>query len=204
MYFEYGDKETEYLKSKDKKLCEVINKFGHINYEVDTNLFSAIAYLIIGQQISTKAQQAVWKRVTSNLACIDAKSVIDAGANVLRSCGVSSRKTEYIMNCAFKVKNGEFDLSLMAEKTDEEIIKELTKLKGIGVWTAETLLLFSFMRKNVFIYDDLGIQRGLRVIYHHKEISREIFEKYRRRFSPYCSVASIYLWATADNKEMRI
>ena len=101
-----------------------------------------------------------------------------------------------------KIKSGEVDLSLIKEKNDEEAIKELTKLKGIGVWTAETLLLFSLMRKNIFSCDDIGLQRGLRRVYHHKKISKKLFEKYRERFSPYCSVASIYLWAAADIQDI--
>ena len=77
------------------------------------------------------------------------------------------------------------------------MIRELSALKGIGVWTAEMILLFCMQRPDVFSYDDLAIQRGLRMVYHHRKIDRKLFEKYRRRFSPYCSVASLYLWAAA-------
>ena len=80
---------------------------------------------------------------------------------------------------------------------DEDAIRELSALKGIGVWTAEMILLFCMQRPNIFSYDDLAIQRGLRMVYHHRKIDRKLFEKYRRRFSPYCSVASLYLWAAA-------
>lgn len=76
-------------------------------------------------------------------------------------------------------------------------IRELSGLKGVGVWTAEMILLFCMQRPDVFSYDDLAIQRGLRMVYHHRKIDRKLFEKYRRRFSPYCSVASLYLWAAA-------
>ena len=77
------------------------------------------------------------------------------------------------------------------------MIRELSALKGIGVLTAEMILLFCMQRPDVFSYDDLAIQRGLRMVYHHRKIDRKLFEKYRRRFSPYCSVASLYLWAAA-------
>ena len=83
------------------------------------------------------------------------------------------------------------------QKPDEEVIRELSALKGIGVWTAEMILLFCMQRPDVFSYDDLAIQRGLRMVYHHRKIDRKLFEKYRRRFSPYCSVASLYLWAVS-------
>ena len=80
---------------------------------------------------------------------------------------------------------------------DEEVIRVLSSLKGIGVWTAEMILLFCLQRPDIFSYDDLAIQRGLRMVYHHRQVSRELFEKYRRRYSPYGSVASLYLWAVA-------
>ncbi len=104
-----------------------------------------------------------------------------------------------------KVNDGEFDLEAIWNKTDEEAIHELDKLKGIGVWTAEMILLFCMQRPNVFSFDDLAIQRGLRMVYHHRKIDRKLFEKYRRRFSPYCSVASLYFWAVSGGAipEMR-
>ncbi len=83
------------------------------------------------------------------------------------------------------------------EKPDAEAISELAVLKGIGVWTAEMILLFCMQRQNIFSYGDLAILRGLRMGYRHKRVDRKLFEKYRRRYSPYGSVASLYLWAVA-------
>ena len=96
-----------------------------------------------------------------------------------------------------KIESGEFDLEGIRQRPDDEAIRELSGLKGVGVWTAEMILLFCMQRPDVFSYDDLAIQRGLRMVYHHRKIDRKLFEKYRRRFSPYCSVASLYLWAAA-------
>lgn len=81
--------------------------------------------------------------------------------------------------------------------SDEEAIRALSSLKGIGVWTAEMILLFCLQRPDVLSYGDLAIQRGLRMVYHHLEITHTLFERYRRRFSPCGSVASLYLWAVA-------
>lgn len=83
---------------------------------------------------------------------------------------------------------------------DEEAISYLSSLKGIGRWTAEMILLFCLQRKNIFSYNDLAIQRGLKMIYHHKKITKDLFEKYKRRFSPYCSVASLYIWHVSGNR----
>ena len=81
--------------------------------------------------------------------------------------------------------------------SDQEAIEALSSLNGIGVWTAEMILLFCMQRSDVFSYGDLAILRGLRMVYHHRKIDKKLFEKYRRRFSPYCSVASLYLWAVS-------
>ena len=107
------------------------------------------------------------------------------------------RKAEYITDFAEKVHTGAFDLDAVAHMCDEDAIRALSSLKGIGVWTAEMILLFCLQRPNIFSYDDLAIQRGLRMVYHHRAIDRKLFQKYRRRFSPYCSVASLYLWAVS-------
>ena len=88
------------------------------------------------------------------------------------------------MDFAVRVRSGGFDLQGIWEKTDDEVIAELSTLKGIGVWTAEMILLFCMQRPNVFSYGDLAILRGMRMVYHHRKIDRKLFEKYRRRFSP--------------------
>lgn len=197
MYFEYGEEETSYLCGKDPKLADVISKVGKVERVVDTDLFSSVIHHIIGQQISTKAQATVWKRMQEGLGVVDAEHILAADVNELQSCGMTFKKVEYIKDFAAKVSSGEFDLDGIWEKSDEEVIRELSALKGIGVWTAEMILLFCMQRPNVFAFDDLAIQRGLRMVYHHRKIDRKLFEKYRRRFSPYCSVASLYLWAVA-------
>lgn len=197
MYFEYGDTELSYLRKRDKRLCEIIDRIGHIDREVDTDLFSSVVHHIIGQQISTKAQATIWQRIKCTLGEVNAKTVLSAGIPQLQSLGMTFRKAEYIKDFAKKVHNGEFNLYAIFNMTDDNAIRELSALKGIGVWTAEMILLFCMQRPNIFSYDDLAIRRGLRMVYHHRNIDRRLFEKYRRRFSPYCSVASLYLWAVS-------
>lgn len=205
MYFPYGTKETDYLAQKDQRLGEAMQKIGQIEREVDADLFSSVVHHIIGQQISTKAQATIWQRMRQALGTVDAEHILAAGVPQLQSLGMTFRKAEYITDFAQKIQNGEFDLEGIWHKPDEEAIRELSSLKGIGVWTAEMILLFCMQRPNVFSYDDLAIQRGLRMLYHHRKIDRKRFEKYRKRFTPYCSVASLYLWAIAGGAipEMR-
>lgn len=197
MYFIYGDEEIEYLKSKDKILGEVIEKIGHIERVTDTDLFSSVVHHIIGQQISTKAQETIWQRLKDELGEVNAENIYKTDISRLQSLGMSFRKAEYIKDFADKVHSGSFNLQDISEMSDEEAIKALVSLKGIGVWTAEMILLFCLQRPDIFSFDDLAIQRGLRMVYHHRKIDRKLFEKYRRRFSPYCSVASLYLWVVS-------
>ena len=126
-----------------------------------------------------------------------ADTILSTGIDRLQSFGMTFKKAEYITDFADRVKKGTFDLNGIWNKTDDEAITELSALKGIGVWTAEMILLFCMQRPNVFSYGDLAILRGMRMVYHHRKIDRKLFEKYRRRLSPYCSVASLYFWAVA-------
>ena len=205
MFFAYGQTETDYLKAKDSKFAAVIDQIGHIDRVVDTDLFSSVVHHIIGQQISTKAQATIWRRMQDSLGTVDAEAILAAGVPRLQSLGMTFRKAEYITDFAEKVHTGAFDPDRIRALPDEEAIRELSALKGIGVWTAEMILLFCLQRPDIFSYDDLAIQRGLRMVYHHRSIDRRRFAQYRRRFSPYCSVASLYLWAVAGGAipEMR-
>ena len=197
VYFEYGETELSYLRQKDRRLGEVIDRIGYIDRAVDTDLFSAIVHHIIGQQISTKAQATIWQRMRDELGVVDAAAVLGAGVEKLQSFGMTFRKAEYITDFARNIASGEFDLEGIRQRPDDEAIRELSGLKGVGVWTAEMILLFCMQRPDVLSCDDLAIQRGLRMVSPHRKIDRKLFEKYRRRFSPYCSVASLYLWAAA-------
>ena len=197
MYFAYGETELAYLRQRDKRLCAVIDRIGHIDRVVDTDLFSSVVHHIVGQQISTKAQATIWQRMLGALGEVNAETILEAGVPRLQGLGMTFRKAEYITDFAEKVHSGAFRLDAVEHMSDEDAIRALSSLKGIGVWTAEMILLFCLQRPDIFSYDDLAIQRGLRMVYHHRLIDRQLFEKYRRRFSPYCSVASLYLWAVA-------
>lgn len=197
LYFEYGKTETDYLKSKDAKLAAAIDEIGHVYREVDTDLFSSVVHHIIGQQISTKAQKTIWTRMTDAYGEVTPERIADASIDELQAFGTTFKKAEYIRDFSLKVVSGEFNITLVERMSDTDAIQALSELKRIGVWTAEMILLFYLQRPDIFSFDDLAIQRGLRMIYHHRKITRDLFEKYRRRFSPYCSVASLYLWAVA-------
>ncbi|MDR1156688.1 MAG: DNA-3-methyladenine glycosylase 2 family protein [Oscillospiraceae bacterium] len=205
MYFEYGDNEIEYLKHKDKRLGEVIDAIGHIEREINGNLFESVVYHIVGQQISSAALKTVWMHLTDKLGEVNAKAICAASREEIQVCGVTFKKADYIKDFAAKVQNGEFDVDELRFLPEADVIAKLSVLKGIGVWTAEMLMIFCLGRPDVMSFGDLAIQRGLRMLYRHRKIDRKLFDKYARRYSPYGTVASLYLWAIAGGAipEMR-
>lgn len=163
--FRYGETEIQYLKQRDPKLGAIIDQIGPIERTVDDDLFSAIVHHIVGQQISTKAQQTIWRRMREDLGEINAETILAAGTERLQGVGMTFKKVEYIEDCARKAASGELDLKQLPQCSDKEIIDQLVSLKGIGVWTAEMILLFCLQRPDVFSYGDLAILRGLRMVY---------------------------------------
>ena len=198
-YFEYGDEAVAHLKARDPKLAQAIDVIGHVNREMmeEGDLFAAVVHHIIGQQISSAAQATVWARLQETLGAITPATVNAATLEQLQSCGTTFKKAGYIKGFAEKVESGEFDLDAVAHMSDAEAIAALSSLSGIGEWTAEMLLLFCLGRPDILSFGDLAIHRGMRMVYHHRKITRQMFEKYRRRYSPYGSVASLYLWAVS-------
>ena len=197
MVFAYGAQETSYLKRRDKRLGAVIERVGHIERAVDPDLFSSVVHHIVGQQVSMRAQATIWGRLQAALGTVDAPSVAALDVHAIQGMGMSMRKAGYILDFARRVQSGEFPLEAVRAMDDAQAIAALTSLKGVGVWTAEMILLFCLQRPDVLSYDDLAIRRGLRMLYRHKTLDRARFERYRRRYSPCGSVASLYLWAVA-------
>lgn len=196
--FLYGEKELAYLKKKDKRLGQVIDALGPLERSTDSDLFASVVRHIVGQQISMAAQATIWRRMTDALGEITPEKLYATDAGALQACGITFKKAEYIKDFAQKVHDGVFDIEALAEKSDAEVIAELSALKGIGVWTAEMLMIFCMQRPDILSFGDLAIQRGLRMLHHHRKIDRKLFEKYRRRYSPYGSVASFYIWAISN------
>lgn len=193
--FQYGKKEIDYLSKKDEKLREAIKNIGHIERSVNPQIFPALIESVIAQQISTKAANTVIKRIYDILeGVITAEKIKEVGIDTIKSCGMSMKKASYIMGIAESSLSGEIDYDNLHKLSDEEIIKKLVSLDGIGIWTAEMLLIFSLHRENVFSYGDLAIRRGIMKLYGLESLSKKDFEIYREKFSPYCSVASLYFW----------
>ncbi len=197
MVFQYGSEEIDYLSSRDKKLGEAIARIGHITRAAEADLFSSVIRHIIGQQISTSAQSTVWNRLISLVGTVNAQTLLALSREELQRIGTSFRKVDYILDFSQRVHQGTFDVEGLWDLPDERVIKELTALKGIGVWTVEMIMMFCMRRPDVVSYGDLAILRGMRMLYRHPKIDRQMFDKYRQRYSPHGTVASLYLWAIA-------
>ena len=196
-YFEYGEKEKQWLRSRDPVLSAAMDEIGHIHREVQPDLFKALINSIVGQQISTKAHVTIWNRMQERIAPITPENFETLRPEDIQTCGISMRKALYIKSIADTVRDGGLDLTLLPAMTDAEISASLVQLKGIGLWTAEMLMIFSMQRPDILSWDDLAIQRGLRMLYRHRTITPKLFAKYKKRYSPHASVASLYLWAIA-------
>lgn len=192
-----SDEAVLYLKQKDKRLGEVIDVIGPVAREKEGDLFSSVVRQIVGQQISMAAQITVWQRIQNTFGRVTPDKLAAAEIETLQKNGITYRKAEYIKDFAQKVHTGTFDLDALYEKTDREVVEALSSLKGVGEWTAEMLMIFCMGRPDILSFGDLAIHRGMRMVYHHRSIDRDLFEKYRRRYSPYGTVASLYLWAVA-------
>lgn len=193
-FFEYGQKEITHLKSKDKKLGAAIDEIGLIKREITPDPFTALVSSVVSQQISNKAAETVGNRLAKLLGNITPENIAQANLSDIQGCGMTMRKAGYIKGIADTAISGVVDFHNLHTLTDAEIIKQLSALHGVGIWTAEMLLIFSLCRPDVVSRKDLAICRGMMNLYGLKNLSKETFERYRKRYSPYGSVASLYLW----------
>jgi DNA-3-methyladenine glycosylase II len=193
-YFEYGKTEIAFLKSKDVALSKAIGEIGHVQREVIPDIFMALANSIIGQQISTKAQETVWARFLTMFAPVTPAHILSLPEETLQTCGTSLKKAAYIKDIAGSIVDGSLNLAQLQAMPDDAVCKRLCQIKGIGVWTAEMLMIFSMQRMDVMSWGDMAILRGLRMLHRHREITPKLFAKYKKRYSPYGTVASLYLW----------
>lgn len=193
-FFEYGATEIKYLKQVDSILGEAIDRLGKVERVVIPDLFQALIYEVIGQQISAKAVNTIWDRLQERFGEITPQSISCISEHEIQQCGITTRKAGYIKSIAGTVFQGDLSLNELCNLTDEEVIKKLCSLKGIGTWTAEMLLLNSMERPDIVSFGDIAIRRGMMKLYGISELTKEQFNKYKNRYSPYGSVASIYLW----------
>jgi len=217
--FEYGANEIANLKSRDKILGVAIDRIGMIKREVNPDPFTALISSVISQQISKQAAKTIQGRLYTLLGDVTPESISAQGRlytllgevtpesisatniTLIKGCGLSERKAGYLKGLAEAAISGEVDFTALPGLPDEEVIAVLTSLRGVGVWTAEMILLFSLRRPDIVSYRDLAIRRGMMNLYGLQSLTPVVFEQYRKHYSPYGSVASLYLWALSSKNE---
>ena len=195
--FQYGDREKEYLRKKDAILAAAMDEIGYVHREVTPDLYAALVQQIVSQQISTKGAVTVWNRMLSAFGSVTLETMGKAAAEDIQKCGMSMRKALYIKEFTQTVLEGGLDLQALHAMPDSELCAHLARIKGIGIWTAEMLMTFSMQRPDVMSWDDIAIHRGLRMLYRHRRITKPLFARYKKRYSPYASIACLYLWEIA-------
>jgi DNA-3-methyladenine glycosylase II len=202
--FRYGEEAIDHLRKRDKKLGRAIEAIGPVERGVNPDLFSALVSSVAAQQVSAKAAGTICNRMVDRFGAITPEIIAPLTAGELRQCGLSLRKARYIQGIGSAVAEGRLDLPGLRDLPDEEVIRQLTALDGVGTWTAEMILIFSLERPDVVSRGDLAIRRGMMRLYGHAALGQDQFERYRKRYSPYGTVASLYLWEISHQERGKV
>ena len=193
-YWETAKKE---LSDNDIILSRIINKFDDLELISRGDIFFTLIRSIIGQQISVKAASTVWSRFTKKVGEITPKNILSVDFEDLRSCGLTQKKTEYVIGISESWH--EYSLFDWNKMDDEEVIEKLIKLRGVGKWTAEMILIFTLLRPDVFPIGDIGMIRGIEKSYNSGvRMSNDELYALSEKWKPWRTVACCYMWRTVD------
>ncbi len=199
----YWSRAKRALTVSDPILGQIIAAYPRIRLQSRGDAFVTLARSIVGQQISVKAADAVWRRFCAACGETTPKSILRRRAPTLRRCGLSDRKVEYIRDLAAHFVSGRIDSARLNEQDDEQIIAELVDIRGVGRWTAEMFLIFNLLRPNVLPLDDLGLLKAVSINYLDgaSVLGREgraRVTQLAEAWAPWRSVATWYLWRSLD------
>jgi len=190
-----------HLSRRDRRLQQVIQSVGPFRLKRQTNRYQSLLKAIVSQQISTAAARSVWKKIETlaETKSVTADAIVRLPDDVLRTAGLSGQKLRYIRDLTQRVHTRELKLSQLHRLSDEEVIQELTAVKGIGIWTAQMFLMFSLGRPDVLPHGDLGIQSAIKRLYDLPELpKRDECHRIAEPWRPYATVASWYLWRSIE------
>ena len=204
IYSDYWPIATRELAQRDGVMARLILSYPNSVMSSRGQPFYTLVRSVVGQQISVKAADSIWARFVLLVPKVTPKHVLVQSMDSLRSVGLSARKAEYIHAIAEFFVQKRVGQAYWEQRTDDEIIEELSSIRGIGRWTAEMFLMFTLLRPNVFPVDDIGLLRGLEKNYHGARVTPSVARAvYFERFSPWASVATWYLWRSLDPVEVR-
>lgn len=199
LHYDLDNEKVKYLINTDEKLGKLIRYINKTELIIEEDGFKCIVKYIIGQQISDKARETIWQRVCAIWKNITPEKILEIEDNELKRVGLSERKINYIKILASAVISKDINFCDFKELTNEEIIKKLTALKGIGQWTAEMYLIFSLGRENVLSKGDGTIRRTIQWMYDLEKLpSSEILLKYFSSWTQYATIVSSYLWKSIE------
>ncbi|KUZ18626.1 DNA-3-methyladenine glycosylase [Burkholderia diffusa] len=198
----YWDKACADLVKRDRILKKLIPKFGPAHLVKRGDPFVTLARSVVGQQISVPSAQALWARIEDACPKLAPQPVIRLGADKLIACGLSKRKTEYILDLAQHFVSGALHVDKWTSMDDEDVIAELTQIRGISRWTAEMFLIFNLSRPDVLPLDDPGLIRAISVNYFSGEpVTRSEAREVAANWEPWRTVATWYMWRSLDTPD---
>ena len=199
-WVECSQQEIAWLATRDGKMANAIKLIGPIRRPALPDPFYALVHAITGQQISGRAHSAIWRRLSESVEKICPENLLTLNDDNLRSCGISAKKICYIKGIAQEFEKGTLTAGKLSAMTDGELARNLQILPGIGPWTVEMLQIFTFQRKDIMSYGDLGIRRGLERLHGLTSLDRSQFSFFKNLYSPCGTAASLYLWEIAGEK----
>jgi DNA-3-methyladenine glycosylase II len=196
---DYWNPASDELARRDPALAPLIARHRHESLKSRGDPFATLARSIVGQQISVKASESVWRRLLAALPAPTPQAVAAAAPEALRACGLSARKVEYLRDLAGHFLAGRLHVASWEAMDDSAIIAELTDVRGIGRWTAEMFLIFNLLRPDVLPLDDIGLQRAMALHYNGgTPLGRRELGALAENWRPWRSVATWYLWRALD------
>jgi DNA-3-methyladenine glycosylase II len=195
-------KAINHLKKSDPVMRAIIDRVGPCRMEFGEPVFHSLAEAIVYQQLNGKAAVTIFKRFTALAGePVVPRGIVKLTDEQLRSVGLSKQKSSYLRDMAERAIRGDLNFTRLTEMTDEEVIKHLTQVKGIGVWTAQMFLMFTLKRPNVLPTGDFGIQMAIKKHYNKRKMPNPVqMEKIAKPWEPYRSIACWYLWRSLDIK----
>ena len=200
----YWNKAKKILSKKDKVMRKLINNYKDKSLVTRNDVFYSLCKSITGQQLSIFSASAIFKRFQKKVGKINPTRVSKLSISQIKSCGMTKQKAKGIKELAVKMIQKEFNPKLINQRSDEEAIEYLSELRQIGRWSAEMILLFTFNRSNIWPLQDIGLLRAISNNYNKKYFPPKSFlDKLYKKFTPYCSVATWYLWRSIDNEPIQ-
>lgn len=190
--------------SHDPVIKSLINQYHLSPLEESTNLYLDLVNIIISQQLSVKAAKSITNRLHHLLnykssAKVTPHRLLKLSAEQLRSVGLSQPKITYIHHLSQSVIDNQIIIDQLKKASDESVFEQITKLKGLGPWSADMFLIFSLQRPDIFSIHDLGLRTAVSRLYHLDRQDFDAINHLSQKWSPYRSLASRYLWASLDN-----